>query len=333
MHACQSRLDCLDLHADAFQRAENLGDVVHDSDRGADGHAKEGPDRRAARGGEHIDHCDDGGICDEYDRRIDGIVEISAVHRPVALADDLLIAVPHIGLAAEIVDGPDASDGLRDKIRDARHGCPVVDLRAQHALLNRPRESEDQRQHGEKEQGETTAAQEQDDEDADHLAGIGEHADDTGGEELLHGVHISDETGYCGARVLPHQAVGGEAVELLEQSGAHAVRDFLPQHGEKTLAAGGQHAGQREQGKIFETQCGRDVLILREFIDDPLQNQRREQAHDDGAGDRQNHGGGEQTEPGEGAENDFTHGGRLLSHFHCRKSGSHRASGIPDWTA
>ncbi len=61
--------------------------------------------------------------------------------------------------------------------------------------------------------------------------------------------------------------------------------------------------------------------------------QRREQAHDDGAGDRQNHGGGEQTEPGEGAENDFTHGGRLLSHFHCRKSGSHRASGIPDWTA
>ena len=91
-----SGLNRLNLHAEAFNRRKNAGNVVDDGDRRTDRHAEQRQHIRIARSGKQHHDAHDGGVEQEHDGRVNRVVEIRLFHCGIAFADALVIVLPHV---------------------------------------------------------------------------------------------------------------------------------------------------------------------------------------------------------------------------------------------
>ena len=297
-------LDGLNFHADALNRAEYLRNIVDHCNRSADGHSEERRNPGISGCSEDIDGADNDRICDENDGRVDRIVEVRAVHCPVTILNCIVVSDAHVSFTAERVNHSDIFDRFRNKIRDPGDGCAVFHICFQHAFLDRTGKPEHKRQYGKEQQGKAAVLDEQNHEDADDPAYIGEHADDSVRKQIFHSIHISDETRRDCTRILAGDCAGGKACELAAECAAECVCNLLPEYHEKTFSCGIKEPCQKKEPKIEKRKCKRNLCAVCEQIDDPLEDKRRHKGGDDGTDDCNNRQNGYNARGTDRAQND-----------------------------
>ena len=134
-----------------------------------------------------------------------------------------------------------------------------------------------QRQHQQQDQCKAGVFYGNDRHDGEDPAGIRHHADDAGGEQRFHGVHIARKAGGHLTGILAHQRTGGQPGQLLGHFRAQRVGHFLTKQHQQALLRRGEHALQREAAKVEQHRhkCQRDARG--QAVDDTGQQQRREQ--------------------------------------------------------
>ena len=77
------------------------------------------------------------------------------------------------------MDRPDVVQGLRHMSGSPANGFPVRDLGCQHIFLHMSRKPEEERKDHEQNEGQTAVLKPDHDQNANYLAGVRKHADDT----------------------------------------------------------------------------------------------------------------------------------------------------------
>ena len=180
--ARQRGLDGLNLHAKAFNRREDLRNVVDNGNSRTGGHTEQRQHGGVAGSGKQHDDGDDHRVRNEDNGGVDGIIEVRLFHSTVALVDVRVIALFHVLLFAEAVNGADVVQCFRHMARSAAHGLAVFNLRCQHIFLHVAREAEQERQQNGQYDCQTAVLEPDNDQNTDDSARIGEHTDDAGGE-------------------------------------------------------------------------------------------------------------------------------------------------------
>ena len=277
LHARHRRLDGLYLHAKALDGRKDAGNVVDDGHRGADRHPKQGQDGRIAGGREEHDDADHGGIQHQHDGRIDRVVKIRPLHRGIAFADAPVIAVLHVVFQTQSPDGADIVQCFRDLAGHNGDRPAVIQLSCQHPRLHMAGEHGEQRQHKQQNQRKAGVFHGDDRHDGEDAAGVRHHADDAGGEQRFHCIHIAREARGHLAGVLPHQRAGGKLGQLPGHFRAQGVGHFLAEEYQQTLLRRGEYPFQRQTAEIkkHRKECQRKPG--HQPVDDAGQQQRRHQ--------------------------------------------------------
>ena len=278
-------LDALNFHADALQRSEHLAHVGDDRHGGSHGHAEQFL-HPAAQGGAHHHHRHHQGTDDEDDGGINRIIKIRLFHSLVAVLNGAVIAVGHVPLLPQGMDHADAVDGLRDVVAHPAHRRPVLELRGQHPLLERPGHPQQQGRDQQHQDAQSPALHKDDRQDAEHLAHIHRHAHDTGGKQGLHGVHISHEPGGHGSRLPPGEPGRGQARQLGAHGAPQGTGQLLAQHRQQKLLTGVENARQGQGAEVQQCQGKGNALPLRQAVYRLLQHQGRRQAQQNRPGHR-----------------------------------------------
>ena len=270
-------LDGLDLHAQTFQRREDLADVVHYRHGGTGGHAEQRQHRRVSGGGQQHNNAHHSGVHREDHGGIQGVIEVGALNGPVALPQCAVIPGLHVGLLAQCADGAEIPHRLRHISGGPTHRLPVFQLIVQHPLLDEPGKEEQHRQQCQQQIGKSPAALPHHDQNAENPAGVRRHADDPGGEQGLHRVHVPHEAGHQRPRLLTVQLVGGQAALLFHQAAPQGVGGFLAEYRQRTLPGGFQSPCQCGEGQVPQWQAKGQPLSGGETVHDAAQHQRRHQ--------------------------------------------------------
>ena len=182
----------------------------------------------------------------------------------------------------------------------AADGSPVFDLGSQHIFLHMPGKKKEKGQKQQENQSEALRLKPDDNQDTDNLTGVCEHADDSGSEKVLHGIHIAHEAGDYRARLLTVQIFGGEADKFTHQAAAKRVGNFLATDGQKALSCRFQKSGKGQHDEIEQNQKERGQGSQCQGVDDACQHQRRHQGSQDSAADREQNAEGKEPVPGQG---------------------------------
>ena len=185
------------------------------------------------------------------------------------------------------MNGTDIMQRFRHVARGAAHRAAVRQLRRKHILLYAAREPEKQRQKRRQHERQPAVCKPDNRQNADDLARIGKHADDTACKERLHRVHIAHKPGNERAGLLVVEAFRAQARKFCHQPAAQRVRNLLPEHGQPALAQRFHHARQRDQREICRRGREADPLARRQRVDNPPQNQRRKHRRGDRPADGQ----------------------------------------------
>ena len=153
----------------------------------------------------------------------------------------------------------------------------VVQLRGQHTLLHVEGEQGKQRQHQQQYQRKAGVFHCDDGHDGEDAAGVRRHADDAGGEQSFHGVHIAGKAGGHLTGVLLRQGAGGQPRQLLRHLGAQRVGHFLPEEHQKALLGGGKQTLQGETAEVEQRREQGQRGTAGQTVDDAAQQQRRYQ--------------------------------------------------------
>ena len=153
----------------------------------------------------------------------------------------------------------------------AADGLAVLDLGGQHIFLHMAGKGEQQGQQEQEQECQAFGLKPDDHQDAYDLAGVREHADNAGGEEILHGVHIAHEAGHHSARLLPIQLFGGKPYEFGHQTAPEGVGNLLSADRQQALAGRFQDSGQCQHGEIEQNQKQRWHGSQSQRIDDASQ--------------------------------------------------------------
>ena len=185
------------------------------------------------------------------------------------------------------MDGADIVHGGGHEGRGPAHGLPVGNLGAKHIFLYIPCEEKQRRQQAQQHQAEAKVFPAQHDKNADDLAQVGKHADDTGAEQVFHRVHVAYKPGDQLSGLPGGQRAGGQAGELCHHTAAQAVGDFLAEDGEQALPGGFQQPRQGQQAEIQQHLSKGRGGSGGERIHDFCQHQRRQQGGNHGPHHRQ----------------------------------------------
>ena len=277
LDTCHGRLDGLDLHAKAFNGSKNAGNVVDDRHRGTHRHPKECKHHGIAGSGkQHHDACHHR-VQRQHHRRIDGIVKIGALHSGVALADAAVIAAFPIAFQPQRPDGADVVQRLRHLTGDSCNGTAVIQLCGQHPLLHMAGEHRKQRQHQQQHQRNAGVFYRDDRHDGNDAAGICRHADDAGGEQRFHRVHIAGKACRHLAGVLACQRACGQPSKLPGHFRPQRVGHFLAKEHQQAFLRGGKPPFQRQTAKVKQHCCNGERDACGEPVNDTGQQQRRQQ--------------------------------------------------------
>ena len=241
LHARHRRLDGLYLHAKALDGRKDAGNVVDDGHRGADRHPEQRQDSRIAGSREEHDDADHGGIQHQHDGRIDRVIKIRPLHRGIAFADAPVIAMLHVVFQTQSPDGADIVQCFRDLAGHSGDRPAVIQLRCQHPRLHMAGEHGEQRQHQQQNQCKTGILHGDDRHDGEDAAGVRRHADDSGGEQRLHRIHIAREARGHLAGALPCQRAGGKLGQLPGHFRAQGVGHFLAEEYQQALLRRGEY--------------------------------------------------------------------------------------------
>ena len=135
----------------------------------------------------------------------------------------------------------------------------------------------EQRQHQQQDQRKAGILHGDDRHDGEDAAGVRRHADDAGGEQRLHRIHIAREARGHLAGVLPCQHAGGKFGQLPGHFRAQGVGHFLAEEYQQALLRRGEHPFQRQTAEIKKHRRERQRKPGRQPVDDAGQQQRRHQ--------------------------------------------------------
>ena len=203
-----------------------------------------------ARGGQEHDDAHHHGVQHQHHRRIDGVVKIGALHGGVAVADAAVIPALHVVFQPQRPDGADVVQRLRHLPGNSGHGPAVVQLGGQHPLLHMAGEHREQRQHQQQDQRKAGVLHRDDRHDGEDAAGICHHADDAGGEQRFHRVHIARKAGRHLAGVLACQRAGGQPGQLPGHFRAQGVGHFLAEEHQQAFLRRGEPPFQRQTAEV-----------------------------------------------------------------------------------
>ena len=157
------------------------------------------------------------------------------------------------------------------------HGAAVVQLGGQHALLHMAGKQGKQRQHQQQDQRKAGVLHRDHYQNGHDAAGVRRHADDAGGEQGFHRVHIAGKAGCHLTGVLAYQYAGRQPGQLAGHLGAQSVGHLLAEQHQQALLRGGQPPFQRKAAKIEQHRLHRQRDACRQPVDDAGQQQRRHQ--------------------------------------------------------
>ena len=164
-------------------------------------------------------------------------------------------------------------------------------------------------------------------------AGVGHHADDAGGKEGLHGVHIAGKARRHLSRVLRDQGVCRQAGELVRHFGAQGVGHFLAEKHQQRFLRRRKQALQHKAPEIEEHSGEGEGGPGVQPVDDAGQQQRRDQRRAHRARHAQKGPGGKQTMGQRRRADRCKNAGVMLLHVRCLLSGFHTAADMPGRSA
>ena len=191
-----------------------------------------------------------------------------------------VVAALHVLLHAQRADGADVVQRLGHLAGDGGHSPAVVQLSGQHAALYTAGKHREQRQYQQQNQRQTGILRGDDRHNGKDAAGVRHHADDAGGEQRLHRVHIAGEPRGHLAGVLVHQRACRQLRQFVGHLGPQRVGHLLPKQHQQTFLRRGQHPLQRQAGKVGKHRPDRQRQARRQPINDACQQQRRQQRGD-----------------------------------------------------
>ena len=171
-------LDSLDLHAQAFNGRKNTRYVVNNGHRSTNRHTKQRQSRAVARRREQHNDTHHHGVQRQHGGGVDGIIEIRAFHRGIAVCNALVIAALHVGFHAQCANRADVVQRLGHLAGNGGHSAAVVQLGGQHPLLHMAGEHRKQWQHQQQNQRQAGIFYKNDRHDRNDAAGVRHHADD-----------------------------------------------------------------------------------------------------------------------------------------------------------
>ena len=272
-----SGLNRLNLHAEAFNRRKNAGNVIDDGDRCTDRHAEQCQHIRIARRGEQHHDAHDGGVKQKHDGRVNRVVEIRLFHRGIAFADALVIALLHVAFQPQGVNGADVVQRFRYLPGHGGDGATVLQLRGEHPLLHKTGENGEQRQNHQQHQCKPRVLHGNHCQNRDDAAGIRHHADDAGGEQRLDSIHITRKARGNLAGILPDERAGGQRDELLRHFGAQGVRHLLPEQHQQRFLRRGERPLQHKAAEVEQHGGEQQRHTTRQPVNYVLEQQRRNQ--------------------------------------------------------
>ena len=324
-HAGHRRLHILDLHADAFKWAEEITHISDHRRRGTGGHPEKQLYRAAFGGGRH--HNADQQRADRHHNgRIDGVIEVGMLLRPVALLNGIAVTLQHIGLPVQDPDGAHIVQCFRDLLVGASHRDPVFHLGFQHPFLERSRHPKKKRRDRQQQKAQAGAFHKNDDKNAHQLAKVSRHADDAGGKQVVHGIHIVDKPGCRHPRLSLHKIGGGEAFQLFTHDRPDVMGHLLAEGCDQAFFRCVQQPGDGHNGKVSHRHGKQDRFSRRQGVHNFFQHQGRQKGEPDGKQDGQKQQHAQPQMFSERIADDPRHGRFSFHPMPPPSSGLHRAS-------
>ena len=167
--------------------------------------------------------------------------------------------------------------GLGHLPGDRSDSAAVLQLCGQHPLLHMAGKQGKQRQHQQQDQRKAGIFCRDDGQNGEDAAGVRRHADDAGGKQRLHGVHIAREAGRDLAGVLPGQRARRQMGKLPGHLRAQGMGHLLAEEHQQPLLRRRERPFQREAAEVEEHCRKGQRKPRRQPVNDPGQQQRREE--------------------------------------------------------